>query len=482
MTKIVKTVLWSLIGVMVAAVIIFFLWVVIHGIHSSFEQEKPAEKTVTPAGITETPGSNETPEATEINNATEPVNESTPVPTEEPTPVPVTFTDIEVVTVGDATIYRSMWESALIYGKGSYDFSELTKYVKPIAEKADLAIFNCEGNCAGEEFGYSDYPLFNAPDNILTTMKNSGFDISLFANNHTYDKKHAGFINTQETMKKNGLKVYGTRTSENEKSYGIEDVQGIKLGILNYTYESGPERADNDPSLKFLNWNELDAADIRLVDSFHPLRLDTFYDEVNARITEMKAAGADLILFFIHWGEEYKEQCTAEQKIIAQKLCDLGVNALIGMHPHVVEPVATYVSADGSNRMICYYSLGNFVSAQNRTTFDNKSYAWRTENELMAKLTIRKYSTGEALIVNAQYEPLWSHRHSMPVSEGSSDTRVVTNIIPLNYALVDDTTRAAYGLYESSFGVEHSATAKEYIDSLVAPGIEEFNAGIVLPR
>lgn len=457
-----------MIGIMVLAIVIFFLVVVLSGIKKSFNSEKSPEKTEEPLIETTTPDATPDPGETEES--------PTPTETVTATPEPVTFKDIDIVTVGDVIIYASMWESAKAYGGGEYDFSELTKYVEDIAKAADLAIFNFEDTCAGEEAGYSAYPVFNAPDNILTTMRNAGFKVSLYANNHTYDKGHKGFMRTQQVMKSNDLTVYGARSSQDEKSYGIYNVDGVKLGFLNYTYESSPSEYASDPTRKFLNGNALDSSDVNLVDSFHSARMNSFYDNVSERIAEMKADGADFILFFIHWGEEYKEKANDTQKAIAQKLCDLGVNVLIGMHPHVVQPVDTYLSADGSNRMICYYSLGNFASAQNRTTFQSKpDYAWLTENELMAKLTLRKYSTGEALIVNAQYEPLWSHRHTV-------NDRVVTNIIPLNKALVSDEAMEQYGLKESSFGIDHAKTAKEYIDSQVAAGIDAFNEGVVLPE
>ncbi len=470
-----KIILWILICVMAAAVVGFFLYIVLNGIHTSFKAEKKPVKTPVPdpTAIIETA----TPEATETETPTEtPEAAETPEPTpgETPTPEPVTFSDINLAAVGDVIIYTSMWQSAKAYGKGEYDFSEITQYVKDIAEGADLAVFNFEDTCAGEDVGYSAYPSFNAPDNILTTMRNSGFKVSLYANNHTYDKGHNGFMRTQQVMKDNDLTVYGTRTSESEKSYGVYDVKGVKIGFLNYTYESGSSQGD--ATKKYLNGIPVDSGDVPLIDSFHSSRLDSFYDEVRSRTTELKADGADVIIVFIHWGEEYKEQANNEQRDIAQNLCNIGVNALIGMHPHVVQPVDTYVSYDGRNRMICFYSLGNFASAQNRTTFqENYDYAWLTENELMAKLTIRKYSTGEALVISADYEPLWSHRYSQ-------NARIITNIIPLRKALESDEANAQYGLLNTSFGVTHATAAKEYIDAQVGPGIAAFNAGVVLPR
>ena len=130
---------------------------------------------------------------------------------------------------------------------------------------------------------------------------------------------------------------------------------------------------------------------------------------------------------------------------------------------------------DGSRKMLCFYSLGNYTSAQNRATFKaGTEFAWLTENELMAKFVVRKYSTGETIVLNAQYYPCWMHRHTV-------DERLVFNVVPLEKALASDDSKARYGLLESSFGVDHATTAYRYIVNLVKSGIEDFNSSVVLP-
>ena len=93
----------------------------------------------------------------------------------------------------------------------------------------------------------------------------------------------------------------------------------------------------------------------------------------------------------------------------------------------------------------------------------------------MAKLTLRKYANGETVIANADYEPLWSHRHTV-------DGRIVFHIVPLNAALENEETMEAYGLKESSFGIAHATEAKKYIEKQVKSGIDAFNEGIVVPE
>lgn len=450
--------------VMALVIVVFIVWLILSGINNSFNSRQENNKET--GGIVETP---------DFGGETAPGEDISPLPAENATEVPLTYEDVSLVSVGDVLIYASMWESAKAYGGGQYDFSELTKYMEPIVKEADYAIFNLEVNCAGESEGYRAYPTFNAPDAIVTSMKNAGFDGALFANNHTYDTGHAGFMRTQTLLAENGLRVFGTRKSEEGKSYGIVSVGGIRIGIVNYTYEEGPDEYKKDKTRKYLNWNAVDSGDVPLIDGFSTSRLEDLFSETESRVSEMRNDGADFVVAYLHWGTEYDEDADNVQKTIAQRFCNMGVDLIVGGHPHVVQPVATYTSEDGKHRMLCYYSLGNFTSAQNRLTFQSSpSYAWLCENELLARVTVRKYSTGETLIVNADYSPLWLHRHSV-------NGRLVFNVVPLDKALADDGTKEAYGLFESSFGEEHAQAAYSYLEKMVRPGIEEFNSGIVLP-
>ena len=421
----------------------------------------------------------------------------------EATEAPVTYSEIKLLGAGDLMLYGGQVDSAKKYGGGTCDFSESTKYLLDIIGEHDYAAVNFEATVS--EGNYKYYPTFHVPDQILDTVKASGFDMVLFANNHTYDNGRHGLIRTQEQLAARGLPCIGTRLDTSAKSYRIVDVEGVKLGMLNYTYEAPPAAEKDSLTEKFLNGIRLEkycpkckycvanseingegkhtscgAAIIYsrdLVDSFNPNKLDNFYQGISARINEMKNDGADLVVVYLHWGYEYQDYANTMQKEISQKLCDMGVDLLVGGHPHVVQPVATYTSADGNNRMLCYYSLGNFISGQNRAVVsaENQAKYTLTENGLLSSVTIRKYSTGETVISNADYVATWMHRHSV-------NGRVVFNVVPLEKALASDQAKDAYGLTESSFGVKHATTAFEYVKGLVQPGIDEYNQGIVLPH
>lgn len=358
-------------------------------------------------------------------------------------------------------VYGGMVDTAKKRGNGEIDFGDLTKYLKDIISEADLAVCNFEATLPGNK-NYSYYPCFNVPDEIADTLKDAGFDALLFANNHMYDTGHDGFIRTQNFLREKGFDVYGARSNTNEKSYGIRMMGDVKLGMLDYTYEA-PSKGDGT---KNLNGIKVDDTDVLLIDSFGDAEMTKFYTEVDERIKELKQNGAELIVFFIHWGTEYEEHETGEQKAIANKLCELGVDILIGSHPHVVEPVDIITSADG-HKMLCYYSLGNFTCSVNRVTYP--AHGEYVENELLAKVTIRKYSDGRAVIEKADYEPVWQHYHT-------EDGRIQANMVPLRLALENEESIAAYALNKSSAGVKNARAAYEYITNLVQPGIDKFNA------
>lgn len=396
------------------------------------------------------------PETTDALTATE-------KPTEEPTlppatEEPLTWKDYNLLSVGDAMLYNSMMKYAKDVGEnGEYDFTDLTKYLKSVVEKADIAVFNMEAAMLGDG-DYTQYPQFNVPDSFATSLKNIGFDVSLFSNNHTYDRGHAGLIKTQQTLEREGFTVLGTRKSTDEKSYKTVSTGDLKIGMLNYGYDSD-NRSDG---AKRLNGSVIDKEDYALIDTFNTSLMSDFYGEVKDRIAELEKDGADLIVFYIHWGDEYENTQNSEQTEIANKLCELGVDVLIGSHPHVVQPV-DYIEAENGNKMLVYYSLGNFTSLQNRVTLPKR--APYTEYELASVVTIRKYSNGETVLLNASYEPLYQHRISQYRHQ----------IVPLRYALENEEAYEAYGLNQTTNGLKYAKEALLYIDGLVGPGIKKAN-------
>ena len=330
-----------------------------------------------------------------------------------------------ITVTGDLLIHKPII-TACTQGSG-YDFTEVFQYISGYTSQADLAIANLETTLAGTENGYaySGYPNFNCPDAIVDAAGEAGFDILLTANNHSYDTDAAGFLRTQRVIRDKGLQNLGTTMSDEEKPYLIRNVNGIRIGLICYTYGEIDE-ATGQPAVNAFTLSPELANNINV---FAYDKLDRFYGEMEQRIGAMKEDGAEAIVLFIHWGAEYQTHTTSSQPVIAQKMCDLGVDVIIGGHPHVVQPVTVLTSnADASRKTLCVYSLGNAVSNQRA---DNMSLdTGHTEDGMLFTFSFVREPGGQVVLDSAELLPTW-------VCIRSSDTVFDYNILPLDKELTD---------------------------------------------
>ena len=123
----------------------------------------------------------------------------------------------------------------------------------------------------------------------------------------------------------------------------------------------------------------------------------------------MKQNGAEFIVFYIHWGNEYQTQANTWQKSIAQRLSNLGVDIIIGSHPHVVQPVELIYSEDGEHTTICLYSTGNAISNQRQEIMDSCP-SGHTEDGLFFTYTLRKYGD-EVTLQSVDIIPTWVNKY-----------------------------------------------------------------------
>ena len=375
----------------------------------------------------------------------------------------LTYTDITLLSAGDIMYHMSQLKSAYRSASDTYDFSENFQYVKNIISSADYAVVNFETTLANQN-EYTSCPSFNSPLAVLDSIKDAGFDMLLYANNHCYDYKKQGFLATLGQFQKYGFEYIGGKMEASSKSYMVKDVKGIKLGLLNYADTLTPPNGQYNT----INGITINDGCEELMDIYVRGKEDALYAEVTERINDLKANGAELIILYIHWGNEYQLEPINGQKEVAQKLCNLGVDVIIGSHPHVIEPMEILTSQnDPSHSTVCFYSLGNYISNQNRLSFQDLTQSIRpyTENGLMVTLNIRKYSTGDVYVKSIDYTPTWVHRY--PDSNGYQ-----YNVVPLPQANNDP---EGYGLTASDFGVDHAAAAFQMTDSVFSAPIMAFN-------
>ena len=243
----------------------------------------------------------------------------------------------DLFMVGDALIHSAIYEDALL-SDGSYDFKPMLEYIKPISSKYDLAYYNQETILGGKKLGYSNYPRFNSPDEVGDAFIDAGFNLVSLATNHTMDKGEEGVLHSVNYWSNQKDVVWdGQRSSQEERDkVRVYECNGIKYAFFSYT--------------TWTNGLETPVGKEYLNNVYSPEKVKEDIDKVRDKV--------DVVIVAMHWGTEYSTSVSASQQEIANYLSSLGVDIIIGSHPHVVEPIAFI------GKTMVIYSLGNFISDQ----------------------------------------------------------------------------------------------------------------------
>lgn len=361
--------------------------------------------------------------------------------TEAPTEAAITKTgSATILATGDMLMHKPCIRGGET-GDG-YDFTPYFSNIKPYIESATFAVCNLETTLAGLDNGYeySGYPSFNCPDDLVDSLKSTGFDLLLTANNHCYDTRSVGFLRTQKVIAQAGLLSTGTVSDAETPNYQVVELDGIRIGMICYTYED-----DSDPNVVAPNGITMTDSDKYLINSFNVNELETFYEEMSTNIAAMEDAGAEAIVLYIHWGVEYQTSENATQQAIAQKMCDLGVDVIVGGHPHVIQPMDLLTStADPDHKTVCLYSTGNALSNQRRDLMTLNT--GHTEDGILFQFTFVKYSDGTVRVEDVELIPTW-----IDLRTDSDTGNKVYDILPLDKTLTD---------WKTSFSLSDSTLAK----------------------
>jgi poly-gamma-glutamate synthesis protein (capsule biosynthesis protein) len=262
--------------------------------------------------------------------------------------------------------------------------------VKPWIEKADLAIADFEGTISPNR-KLGGYPLFNAPPEVVSAIKNAGYDVVDLAHNHILDSGLEGLISTDKIFKENGIDTVGVFAEKprSQSQILVKNINGIKVAILAYSYgfngmEAGLSQADCDNYLSDLNEEKM--------------------REEIMRAEEI----ADATIVMPQMGNEYQLQPTAGQIELYRKMVDWGADVVLGGHPHVAEP-AEIIQKNGDKKLIIY-SMGNFLSNQRiETLADITANAKWTERGVLVDFTLEK-DGDKTIIKTAEARPTWVNR------------------------------------------------------------------------
>jgi poly-gamma-glutamate synthesis protein (capsule biosynthesis protein) len=308
-----------------------------------------------------------------------------------PTPIPIqaktvqkdSIITLNIKAVGDLMCHSSQYQFA--NEQGIYDFSPMYRLVKSYLSNADYTIGNLETVLAADTKDYSGYPAFNTPNEYADALKDAGFDLLFTSNNHSYDRHEKGVLRTLKELEKRNLVPIGTFYNQRDRdSIRIVNLKGIKIAFLGYTQFSNIPVA---PNIKYLV-NHIDTSLIQ------------------RDVIEARRLGAELVVVNYHWGNEYKPP-SDYQKAIAQFTKKLGVDIIIGEHPHVLQPVEVFKN-QGLQTLdtgVIAYSLGNFISSQQ----------WRYSDAgaiLNIELT-KNLRTQKIKISKLSYLPTWVFKGAM---------------------------------------------------------------------
>ena len=323
---------------------------------------------------------------------------------------------IDIVSLGNLIIHQSQINGAK--NENGYDFSPSFQYIKEMVSEADISLGILEGALAGGE--PTGYPIFNSPDEVIDSLRDTGIDVVNYANNHIYDYDDEGLQRTIEITKEKGLDVLGVKSTEEEKSYLVKEVDGVKIGFASYVFETAAVNG-----YKTINSNPVSINSENLINTFNYNDLESFYNRIASEISAMKAEGVKFIIASMHWGEEYNTYIEATQNEIAKKLNELGVDIILGGHPHVIQPYEIICNESGHSTFVIY-SQGNSLSNQS----EQEIGVAESEDGIMIKFTLEK-KDGNVSLKEYKIIPTWVYK------EEKGDGTYYHKIIPVEEALAN---------------------------------------------
>lgn len=247
--------------------------------------------------------------------------------------------NITILATGDWIAHDAI--NAEAKKSGSYDYSSMTSMFKPVFSQSDINFCNLATMAAGERFGISGYPSFNAPLEWNDNMANLGCNVINTGTNHTNDKGQAVIdanLNHLDSLN-NLLAVAGAnrnQVEQNEVKYF--ESKGVKFAFVSYsTYSNSPNP--------------------------NPYSLNRFDEPLVTKQMNEARQQADIVIASMRWGTEYSDTVNASQKQAASKLADLGADIVLGHGTHTLQAVEKIQGQSGRETLV-WYGLGNFLNAQ----------------------------------------------------------------------------------------------------------------------
>jgi hypothetical protein len=236
--------------------------------------------------------------------------------------------------------------------------------VKEMLSGADISMLNLEGPAPVNATYHTSGMAFTFQQSFLPGLKNAGIDVVSLANNHIGNAGSKGVNQTVAALDSLGIAHTGAAgTAAAAAQPAMFTVAGVKVAVIGV--------------------------------SQFPYALAAPLSGAQAEIKAARAAGAQVVIVYPHWGVEYTTTATSSQRTWAHRLIDAGADVVIGNHVHYVAGMEVYKGKP------IWYALGNFVFDQN--------WSEQTEEGLLLELTF-----DGTRLVQARVHPLLIMDNAQP--------------------------------------------------------------------
>ena len=287
----------------------------------------------------------------------------------------------ELSAAGIFALGKNLRQSCYAADTKVYDFTELLSLLKTTL-RSDVSTVFLE-NLLMDDTKVSDLIV---PASAADAMTAAGFQLGLCGFSRAWERKAEGIASTALALRERGITPLGTAEGEGEARYVIQDVNGIRIALAQYT-------ADVSSTVRK---NMKKAGSDWAVPEADP-------EIIAADLTAARAAGADFTVVFLHWGKVGATKPDKTQTALAQQIADAGADVIIGAGSRTVQP-AEYLTAGDGRQVLCAWSLGTLMS-------DDRNTASRIGGMIL-HLTLEGDAAGTVRLVQAAYTPtyVWKYR------------------------------------------------------------------------
>lgn len=251
------------------------------------------------------------------------------------------FNQVSFIAVGDNIIHEKVFTFAK--ENNTYNFKPCYKHLKKYISNHDLAYINQETLIAGDQYGIKGYPNFNSPEALINDLQDTGFNMVSGATNHSLDLGKDALLSSVKIWKQHPKILFSGlyENQDDRQTIRVIEKNGLRFSFLSYTF--GVNETSNYQTIQA----QLKASPYLLG------QLDK--NQIKEDIKSAKKQ-SDVIIVAVHWGKENNISLSPLQKEYAQYFANLGVDVVIGNHPHLIQPI------EKIKNTLIIYSLGNFLS------------------------------------------------------------------------------------------------------------------------